>query len=128
MKGEKQPLVHIITHACLLSLTPFSLSLPPPSFHTAFLHTYLGNSPCTLQMYSLVNLRSRICWSNSRDHWRDLVRISSPEVSQSSLCTAGGGGGGGSESFLTFDRANATLLVTYRRDGFTAHLHLTRAL
>ena len=57
------------------------------------------------------------------------MRISSPEVSQSSLCTAGGGGGGGgSESFLTFDRANATLLVTYRRDGFTAHLHLTRAL
>ena len=50
------------------------------------------------------------------------MRISSPEVSQSSLCTAGGGGGG-SESFLTFDRANAILLVTYRRDGFTAHLH-----
>ena len=36
------------------------------------------------------------------------MRISGPEVSRSSLCTAGGGGGGGggSESFPTFDRAN----------------------
>lgn len=46
--------------------------------------SYLGNSPCTLQTYSLMTRWSRICCSSVWALCRDLAKMRRPEVSLSS--------------------------------------------